>query len=74
VKGVTFIRVKLRPVAECQHVGCGWTFEGKSYIRPQTVRSNAEHHVQQTGHIVNVTVSDITEYAPDREPAGQVAP
>jgi hypothetical protein len=69
VKGVTYIRVKLKPVAECQHHGCGWVFDLRA-VAAVTVRANAERHVQATGHIVDVTVSDITQYS--REPRGEV--
>lgn len=67
MKGVSMLRLKLHPVAECQHVGCGWTFEGGSYVRPATVRANAEHHVADKGHIVNVIIRDITEYSPEHK-------
>ena len=73
MKGVGMIRVKLHPVAECQHAWCGWTFEGRSYITSATVRSNAERHALRAGHIVTVTVSDVTEYAPGAE-APEVTP
>jgi hypothetical protein len=67
VKGVTYIRVKLHPVAECQH--CGWTFgRGAPAV---TVRANAERHVVDKSHIVTVTTKDITEYAPDGREAAK---
>ncbi len=73
MKGVTFIRAKLHPVAECQHAGCGWTFEGRSYVSAATVRSNAERHVAANDHIVTVTIRDITEYAAETRLPGRAA-
>lgn len=68
------IRVKLQPQAECQRRDCGWGQIAGRGTNAVGVRARAERHVQETGHIVNVTISDITEYSPDREPAGQVTP
>jgi hypothetical protein len=66
VNGVKFMRFKLHPVAECRHVHCGWTFEGRSYIGPVAVRNSAKNHVlANPRHLVTVTVKDVTEYRRD---------
>jgi len=67
MKGVTFIRVKLHPQAECQRRDCGWGQIAGRGATPQGVRTMAERHVRDTGHIVSVTVSDVTEYSPAGE-------
>lgn len=63
MKGVTFIRVKLKPQAECQRRDCGWgVIEGRF---TGTARAAAQQHVKDTGHIVDVEIKDVTEYSPD---------
>lgn len=59
------VRLTLKPVAECQQKGCGWTFKG-FHFPAVTIRANAEHHVQDTGHPVEVVIQDITRYTPER--------
>lgn len=64
MKGVHMIRVTTRPVAECTHLGCGWKLHGNFHVPAATVRSRAQQHVKRyDDHIVNVTISDITEYS-----------
>lgn len=59
------IRLKLKPQAECQRADCGWgLIQGRGASSAVALRSRAERHVQDTGHRVNVTISDITEYSP----------
>jgi hypothetical protein len=68
MKGVTYIRVKLQPQAECQRRDCGWGLIASRGTNALGVRACAEKHVQETGHIVFVTISDVTQYSPERQP------
>ena len=63
MKGVTFLRFKLRPQAECQR--CGWRQIAGMGATAAAVRGLAQQHVKATGHPVHVTISDITEYRQD---------
>lgn len=63
MKGVTYIRLTLKPQAECMRRDCGWGLIGGRGA--QDVRRAAQKHVQDTGHHVEVAIKDITEYAPE---------
>ena len=65
MKGVTSLRFKLRPQAECQRRDCGWGQIAGMGATAAAVRGLAQQHVKATGHPVHVTISDITEYRQD---------
>lgn len=62
---VTYIRVKMKPHAACQHLGCGWQAHASYFgLTPARVRTEAQRHVRDTGHHVEVEIRDITRYEP----------
>jgi hypothetical protein len=71
VKGVSMFRTTFRPHAHCvgsldsDVVDCPWERRGGTFTSPATVRSDAQHHVQQTGHTVLVDILDQTTYVPE---------
>ena len=67
VVGVTYIRMKMTPQAECVNwSGCVWTVPTWA-LSPQEIRNEAKKHVKETGHHVEVRVVDITRYEPRDE-------
>ena len=54
-------RSETQGAAKCSD--CGWPFAAMP-ADPRSIRSKAQHHVLSTGHAVNVTVSDVTQYRP----------
>lgn len=68
MKGVTMIRLSFRPHAYCLGDESGETCTFDRSGLSNSVRAEAQRHVADTGHDVNVDVVDRTHYAP--QPGG----
>lgn len=73
MKGISVLRVTLQPHAYCLGTEGGedggpCPFQMQAGLfgpTPAEVRSEAQRHVQETGHEVWVDILDRTEYAPE---------